>query len=459
MKSYRYVVLVVLVAVVLGGWVSLFRSNEAIEAEYQAHLADARAAAEIGVTLEVQKSFGAALAIRATPEVSLELADYLRDNADSDVYEDELERFITRHPDRAEGYERLAEIYIGDEEYGEAFDVLDKASAEEIASPTLDSQYDSIAYRYVVSGSSYPEVTPFTADDVAAVRVDTSWRFVRADGQVIEGSFDEAGAFWGGRGPVVVDGLAQYVDEKGKTANVATRLDHESYGILAEGLIPARTSAGTSTFLTESFRPASFAGTYDYASSFVGGRAAVSTAEGWSVLDTTGTVVGEGYTEVAVDDAGIVVGQERYFAKTDGAFRLYDLDGAQVGDATFEDARPFGPAGFAAVQISGSWGFVDAAGAVRIPPSFEDADSFSHGLAAVQVDGSWGYVDDAGTLVVPATFAGATRFSSEGTALVATPAETSAPALAPEPGTEPAPEQAPGGDIVWRLLELVRYQE
>ncbi len=460
MRSYRYVVLVVLVVAVCGGWVSLGQRNAARDAEYQAHLADARAAAEIGVTRDVVAGYEAALAIRPSVAVSLEMADYLRDNADAAVYEDALEKVVARHPHQSEAYERLVAIHVADDDLDEAFDVLDKARDREVTTDELTAQYDAIAYRFEISGSSYSTVQPFGSADVAAVEVDGAWRFVDAEGRSFDGLYEDVGPFWNGQGSVVLEGMPQYVDKKGKTTRVATRLDYQSYGILAEGLLPARARDGSYTYLTESFRPPSFAGTYLAASSFVGGRAAVQTGDGWSVIDTDGNAVGSGYSAVAVDEAGVVVGQDRYFAQADGAFHLFDLDGAQVVGTGFEDARPFGADGFAAVQIGGAWGFVDAAGELVIEPAFEDAQSFAHGVAAVKQSGLWGYVDTTGTIVIDPTFADASRFSSKGTALVATPASESNPVLAPAPGTmtESVPDDGPQGDIVWRLLELVRYQ-
>ncbi len=460
MKSYRYLVLAVLVAAITGGWVSLVHSNAVLDEQYQAHLADARAAAELGVTADVRDGFSAALAIRPSVEVSMELADYLRDNATPDVYEDELERLIARYPDRPEGYARLAAIHIEDEELREAFEVLDKARSREVESEEIAAQYASIAYRYRISGGGYPDVTPFTADDVAGVAVDDSWRFVDAKGMAIEGAFDEVGAFYGGQGAVVRDGLAQYVDEDGETTRVATRLDHQSYGILAEGILPALTRDGSYTYLTDSFRPTTFPGPYTSASSFVGGRAAVASGGSWSVIDTTGAAVGEGYAEVAVDASGIAVGQERYFAKVGAAFQLFDVDGQRVGSGEFADARPFSASGFAAVQVGDAWGFVDATGQVRIEPRFDDAQSFAHGLAAVRVGDLWGYADESGAVVIEPAFLDASAFSSQGTALVGTSAENQSPALAPDPGTapEPGPQDPEQAEIVWRLLELVRYR-
>lgn len=55
-------------------------------------------------------------------------------------------------------------------------------------------------------------------------------------------------------------------------------------------------------------------------------------------------------------------------------------------------------------------GFVDEHGQFKIPPSFDEALSFSDGLAAVKIGERWGFVDGSGRQVIPAKFTGAYYF-------------------------------------------------
>lgn len=489
MSSYRYVVVVVLCATMLGGWVALARTNAGLTDEYESHLQRARAAAEIGVTTEVQAQYALALSMRPSLEVHLELADYLRDYGTTDLYEDELERVIAQYPEEAEGYERLAPVLVEQEQFSAALDVVDAARAAEVASEELDAIHDAVRYRYRVGGLSYEEVQPFSADDVGAVKVGDKWRLTRSNGQSIEGVFEQVGTFWDGNASVVLDGLAQYVDDRGRTSHVATRLDYASYGILAEGIVPALGKDGRYTYLTVAFRPAFDGASYAHATSFVGGVAAVDDGSSWAVIAPDGQVVADGYGDVA-RDGEIIAGQDRYFARVGDSYQLFDLEGDRVGEAEFDEARPFGPQGAAAVRIGTSWGFVDADGTMVVDPSFDDARSFAHDLAAVRVGDRWGYADPAGSVVIAPTFLEATDFASTGGALVAVEPEAPAQGFAPsaqeeatsaETSEEPVDDSRQDGSAdvqeseeseivvpgegeneetrqVWRLLQLVRYE-
>lgn len=46
------------------------------------------------------------------------------------------------------------------------------------------------------------------------------------------------------------------------------------------------------------------------------------------------------------------------------------------------------------------WGYIDLAGKIAIPPSFDDARPFMEGLGVVRVGGLWGAIDANGTMVI-----------------------------------------------------------
>jgi uncharacterized protein YchJ len=59
------------------------------------------------------------------------------------------------------------------------------------------------------------------------------------------------------------------------------------------------------------------------------------------------------------------------------------------------------------------WGYIDASGKTRIPPSYSEAGRFHDGLAAVQIGGKFGYIDTSGTLLIPAKYSFAKAFSEQ----------------------------------------------
>lgn len=441
MKSYRYVVLVVLVTGVVGGWFSLARANIKTAETYNQYIAAARANAELGVTNEVLANYRDALSIRDSHEVALELTDYIRDNSSENDYLKQLRSMMSSYPDAAESYERIVAIHIANEDYGDAFEVLRRGEEEHLESAELTKIYDSIAYDYTVGNGGYLDVLSFGDSDIATVRLDDGWHFVPSEGRPVPGVFTDAGSFSGDQGSVVLEGLPSYVDDRGRTAYVATKVDYVSYGTLENGIIPAETADGAFVFLSTKFQPLFGGEPYESVSSFAGGLAAVRAGSTWDVINLEGAVVGTGYEDVALSESGALTGQERYFAQDDGSFYLFDEAGERVVETAFSEARPFNASGSAAVAIEGRWGFIDADGHSTIEPQFADARSFANELAAVKVGELWGYIDSSGEVVIDPTFVGASDFASNGVVFVASSTDDEEPAL------------------VWNLLSLIRFKD
>lgn len=77
-----------------------------------------------------------------------------------------------------------------------------------------------------------------------------------------------------------------------------------------------------------------------------------------------------------------------------------------------------GPAdGLLAVRIAGRVGFIDLAGRIVIPPSFDSAHQFSESRAVAWLNGHAGYIDRSGKFVIPPRFEAAHSFH-EGMAAV-----------------------------------------
>lgn len=435
---YRYVVLGVLVLLVGGGWFSLVRSNIADGAAYEQHLAAARSAAERGVTHEVLASYQAALDLRPSRDVAWERAKYLQENG-TPKERDEALWSIARTYDDAEAYAALVEAAVADEDYTRAFEVIRAAEAAEVTGERLTGVADPIAYVYELGSTGFEDATPFY-DDVAAVDTGDGWRAVRANGRGVGRTHASVGALAEGRIPVVdAEGKPYFMNTKGETDLVATKVDYVSYGAIGDGIFPARTADGSVVYLDLSFAPVFGEQRYADGTSFHGGIAAVTDGQTWSVIDTDGQVVLGGLESVKVDERGTLGAEGRFFAVKEGAVALYAADGSKVSDETFVDAKPFVDK-VAAVQTAAGWGLLDKDGEWTVTPQFTDARSPRFGLAPVKVDELWGYASSTGDVVIEPAFSDATVFASTGAALVR---------QAPEPGKTPR----------WVLLQLLRYEE
>jgi hypothetical protein len=98
------------------------------------------------------------------------------------------------------------------------------------------------------------------------------------------------------------------------------------------------------------------------------------------------------------------------FSTGDGRSGYIDHAGAIRIPATFVLARPFCADGKAAVKTASGWGLIDRQGGFVVRPDYEDIRCFSEGLAAAK-RGKWGFIDQAGAFVVPPQFYGVGDFS------------------------------------------------
>lgn len=101
----------------------------------------------------------------------------------------------------------------------------------------------------------------------------------------------------------------------------------------------------------------------------------------------------------------------------DGRFGYLDGAGRWRVPPTLEDARTYSWDGLARFQQGGLWGFVDLAGQVVVAPRFADARPFRGGLCAVKVgDKAWRIIDRAGHFIGEATFNDLSAFGTNGLA-------------------------------------------
>ncbi len=101
----------------------------------------------------------------------------------------------------------------------------------------------------------------------------------------------------------------------------------------------------------------------------------------------------------------------------DDRWGYIDAEGRWRVPPTLESARDFSKDGMARFCQDGRWGFVNLAGEVVIPPSFEDATPFRDGLCAVKVgENAWRIIDREGRFTCEESFNALSVFGAGGLA-------------------------------------------
>lgn len=212
----------------------------------------------------------------------------------------------------------------------------------------------------------FEEVEPFS-QGLAAVSVDGRWGYIDYAGDmVIPPQFDFAGAFREGFALVSIENRWGFISSSGQFAiNPIFYLGSGSY---SEGLAQVRIDGGKFGYLDTSGRMVIEA-SFDDATAFSEGFAAVKIGEYWGFIDRAGRIVIEPKFEQAPYSSSFMEFKE----------------------------------GLSVAFSEGKWGYVASDGLFSIPPQFDDATPFFHGRARVRIGDRSYYIDRSGHILLDPT--------------------------------------------------------
>jgi hypothetical protein len=321
-------------------------------------------------------------------------------------YLDLLDKQMSRRDVSPDVFYEAASFQLENSKFIEALEIL-KDGIERTESNDLIMLYENNRYVYRLGFNFFEDVTAFHGTTIGVSR-DGLWGIANSEGALlIPFEYEKISTFSADRAIVQRDGVIFAVDRnnnrlallKENVSDFGNYADSRVALLMADGW---RRASGDFEMGSAAFEQI---GTYS------GGYAAAMQNGKWGVIDraTTWLIPAE-YDEILMDELGRSYGQGAVFARKGSSVYLI-VDGVQTGD-TFEDARPFGNEGYAAVKNNGQWGFINTAGDVVIRHQFEDALSFGQHLAAVKQGEYWGYVNLFGDIVIETIFLQAKSFAN-----------------------------------------------
>lgn len=326
-----------------------------------------------------------------------------------------LETQMNRDDATVDIFLEAAHFYLDRSKLTDAFTVL-KAGIKKTGSQELTDLYESSRYVYQTGRSFYHDVTSIYNGTIA-VQNDELWGLAKADGTlVIDCQYEQVSTYYVDRMIVQKDGEIYAVDQNNnrlallKEKNVSDHgrlADVTDFGNLAGGRIPlligSQWHRSSAEFVVGSMG-------FEDLGTYSDGYVAAKQNGKWGLVDLADEwLLSPEYDEIMMDELGRSYMQKAVFARKGNAVYLF-VDGVETG-GPYEDARPFGEEGYAAVKKNGKWGFVDTSGQLQIQYQFDDALSFGQHLAAVEKDGKWGYISIYGEMVIGPDFLGAKSFS------------------------------------------------
>lgn len=476
MKNYKAVTPLILIAVLVIGIYTLVGNVLALNAQYQELLSSARDDASKGMIQAAADNYAKALNIHQDVDLGHEIIEFYRNNYDEHSFLKYMQKYTKLFPQDDCGYNEVANATFSNKEYQKFYDNYSSAMKAGINMQTINDLRSQLKWVVDVpkrlSGSLINNAG-FNSDGRAYIAdASTSGNkgmmtLIGRNGDEV-GTYNKVGPFFDGKAPVygIIDGIKDKVDNKAffidsEGAAIMTSNDiYEEFGPISSGIFPAKNSDNKWIYLDTNFSQVSGTDSYDVATAFYNGIAAVgyysvdlpsnndadvadavasdfvklinSEHEGisWQIIKTDGSkLVDKEFADVKINNNGMISGSKAFFARENGDLKwkmFNSSDGSQIGQDEYDDVYAFNSNDqvsgetYAAVKKDDKWGFVRSNGEMKIDYKFGNAFSFLNGTAPVtDTDKSlWGYIDDSGDYVILPNYLFATSFNQMGRAIV-----------------------------------------
>lgn len=419
MKKYKFLVPVVLVVLFGLSIYKLYSDRSATRQKYDTLLAGARECRSLGVVVDANQKYQAALEIRPSASLGLELGEMYMESNLKGTAEEWGKELVSKYPKDIRTYEYLMEVYRSTEDFEECFRVYEKARGNKLTSEKLEEIHREIEYTFTLGYACFGDAGIYSGT-LSPVKVKELWGYVNQKGKlVVDAKFKEVGAYLFELAPVMEpDGSVYFIDASGNKKHVVRGVENVRKLGIVSGTTYSLYNGKMWDFYSLENDTRLFGG-YEDASGLGNGVAAVKQGKKWGLINGSGEALTQPvFDGIVQDEKTVVCRNERLFAKKGTKYLMIDATGTQIGTQTFDDARLFADTTYAAVRQNGKWGFVDKDGAVVIPLQYEDARSFSNGLAAVKKGEKWGFVDLENNMVIAPQFEDVRDFNSSGNVFV-----------------------------------------
>lgn len=422
MKNYKFLVPILLVVLFVVSVYMLCDTKQETANEYNAALTAARDFRNKDIRIDAEDHYMRAIELNPSVDLYVEIGEFYWETQQAKKATKWGEKTIEVYPQNVEAYEFLLSVYDKREDYVACFDLAETAAKRKLRSDAMDEIMDRIEYEFYFNGK-YDDAGIYSGG-MCPVLTDGKWGYVDQTGKMqTEVLYTYAGPFIEGLAPVTDgDGDSYYIDTKGNKKHVVLNVGNiKQLGLLERGIFSLYDGVKWHFYNTNHEK---LFGGYDEVSAIGNGIAAVKKGNTWQLVDRTGAdLTGKTYAAVAMDDKRVVFRNDRVFVGDGNKYKMITSAGETIGTTGYEDAHIFNDATYAAVKISGKWGFVDKDGTIIITPKYEDARSFANGMAAVRQGDLWGFIDLTGKMVIEPQFEDARDFNADGCSFVFTDGE------------------------------------
>lgn len=409
----------VIIGVILLNILVVFMTVQSITGLGNKAIDEARTYAEQDLCSKSIEKYQEVLAEKDTLNVRLEMIDVYERGLEiseiTSIYNVNtfLEESIDKYSKSPKIYEAACDLMLKYNQYEDCAKILMQARDMGVKSDKIEEYRNTARYKYRKNYSMFSKVYP-ESYETYLVDSDGEFSFIKTDmSSLINQTYSNATSFSDQYAFVQTEteeeGVRSFIiNQKGVRSCYFDDVT-ESTGV-GMGKIKGTQSYLVACKSDETYKYYDITGKelfgdYTFAGRFKNDVAAVKNSDDtWSVINTEGKVVADGFDDVIINDNNECSSRGVIIAKKNGAYHLYDYKTLkQIGDFSCENAKPIvrGPFAF---EKDGKWGYADLDGNVVLEPQYDDAKSFSNGLASVNNGGSWQCINQKGEIVIDESF-------------------------------------------------------
>lgn len=424
MKRINVIIAITLALICILGWFLVFKQQSSKTEQYSAYVEQADTWVEEGLYQRAIQSYQMALAEAPTVEIYTKAVgafqkrisevsgDILDDTRDE--YTDFLAAAVDACPQEEEFVRLLAELYLNDENFSQAYSCLRAAVNNGIYSENIMSMLRQAQYAWSYRGGTYSLILPLAGATYSVERNGSWGTYEIENGSVLPCEYEYVSRSNAEDILVVtINESSRLIEAEGMVLGIFDQIVVDA-GMYSDGLIPA-TFDGTNYQYFDEFARPQF-GTFEEAGTFLEGTAAVKQNGVWFLINDSGEKISDEYDDIVLNARGEYLSEDVMLAaKEKGHYCFYDEDLKEISAFMADEVDILTADGIVAYCQNGKWGFIDCDGNTVIEPQYTMARSFSFGIAAVCKDDTWGFIDREGNVVIDFQFANALYFDELGT--------------------------------------------
>lgn len=415
MKNRRIILVVVIIATVLIGWIISIRSITGIEDKKKQEklIQEADMYLQDELFIRAIPIYKEALQFQSSLNNSIEenlLQAYYGYGASNEYIDLALSR-IEKGTANEQEYINVAEYYTETYKYEEAMSLI-KSGIEKMQSDILKNYYEENRYEYQIFTTVFDEMIPTEDSDYMPVRYGDKWGYIDDVGYLITDCLYDFATPYNTEGYAVIkeNGKFYLIVHNGDKYSIDKNNVEDVYRMSQNHILAKKDDLFS--YYDYDFNNVAPTHQYDQITVNACGVAAVKKDNKWGIITDSGKRITDFiYDDIAVNSLGTVFCNNVGMVRLDNLWYLIDTDGNKISEQGFFDAKAPESVEYIAVKNeNGKWGFITSEGNLIIDYQYSDAKSFSDGLAAIYHGDTWGYISKQNKLVIDQEFTDANPF-------------------------------------------------